>query len=71
MRDVIGESDAHFEGFQDLMCQAGIEVRFRDDWGRRLKVLCFWRMRSVFILTRKLCSRLIFVFDDGISFAFL
>jgi len=53
------------------MCGVGIEVRFGDDWGRRLKVFGLWRMRSVFILTRKLCSRLIFVFDDGIAFAFL
>jgi len=53
------------------MCEVGIEVRFGDDWGRRLKVFGLWRMRSVFILTRKLCSRLIFEFDDGIAFAFL
>ena len=61
----------HFEGFQDLMCQVGIEVRFGDDWGRRLKVFGFWRERNVFVLTRKFCSRLIFMFDDRIAFAFL
>ena len=68
---MVGDVDVHFEGFEDLMCEVGIEVRFGDDWGRRLKVFCPWRTRDVFILTRKLCSRLIFVFDDGIAFAFL
>jgi len=64
-------TDVHFEGFKDLMRQVGIEVRFGDGWRRRLKVFGLWRMRNVFILTRKLWSRLIFVFDDGIAFAFL
>jgi hypothetical protein len=59
-----GEANGHFEGFQDLLRQVGIEVRFGDDWGRRLEVFSFGGMRNVFILTKKLCNRLIFVFDD-------
>jgi len=54
--DAVGNADVHFEGFQDLMRQVGIEVRFGDGWWRRLKVFGLWRVRSVFILTRKLCS---------------
>jgi hypothetical protein len=43
---------------------------FRRWLGEETGDLQFWRMRSVFILTRKLCSQLIFVFDDGIMSCF-
>ena len=71
-REATSAVDVHFKGFEDLLCQVRIEVGFGDDWGRRLKVLGLGRMRNgVFLLTRKLCSRLIFMFVDGIPFPFL
>ena len=70
-RKVIRAVDIHFKGFEDLFGQVRIEVGFGDGWGRRLKVFGLWRMRNVFLLTGKLCSRLIFVFVDGIAFPFL